>query len=1096
MAEVTILTGRAGSGKSRCLRAMAAELIHKGEPVLYIVPEQFTFETERALAQDIGAGLWDAGVYSFTSLARRVLKDGGERRSFMSAQGKLMIIRKCVTERAPKLKAFQRVCQRSGFADECSKFFIEAKRAGITAEELMKAAEKQGMDSPFGAKLHDLSMIYKASEEYMASMGIDAEDSLKRLAELLPKSGLTSRHVIIDGFDMISKQLYSVIGALMDSAASMHVALRLDASPECRDAAVFGADARILANILALCEERNIHPKRVSPHSEPVRHTAKALIHLEKEGFAFPYNRFEGDSDGAIELFAATDIKAEVTAAAEKVLALEDEGFRYRDIAIIASNTDKYLEPMSRALRERGIPFFTDAKRQLLSYSACELTLLALKLASGSYIKEDMIALSKTGLVGLDAEQEEYFENYVLSRGIRGSMFARPFDATAPEKAEQARRILMEPLNRLSDALKSSPTAGEKARALYEYTKSIALREQLEAEAERLRQEGRLERAEETAQVYNTMLEVIDQLYTIMGGARLTNRRFISVYKEGLGAYEIGVIPAAADQLLLGSLGRSKARGIRALIILGAANGHFPAVHGDDGMIDDEERALIGAMGLGELQDTSKLNDKELGDAYGAVTKPTDKLWLSYTMGGGSDADTACELIDRITDMFADVRLESSIEGVEPRSVQSAYNMLVNGLREGTESGAISENTERLYSLFSRTQGYSERLCALERALFPSVSPDILGGELAAKLYGKPLRCGITQLESFNRCPFRHFARYGLKLMPRKEFRELQTDEGTFCHEALSRFTKELIASGKGINDIISDDIERMLDMILPGLIKEHNNGVLTDSARNRAAAARLIRRVKATAYAVVEQLRRGKFNIAKSEVEFGPNGEYPELILEMPSGARFMLSGRIDRIDACSPDNGSRYVRVIDYKTRYGADFNAEDIADGTKLQLPLYIAAIEAAATAERTAGMYYLPVHEGIIKDDGDKKDFAERLLREFRLRGASLNDAELIELGGGDSVQPTARSGWRLSKQQLDYTIGRAKQKAAQTAESIAEGEADALPLYKGNKRSECANCNYPSLCGFDAALPCCAYRIKGKLNTQQFLKEASDAVLDR
>ena len=283
-----------------------------------------------------------------------------------------------------------------------------------------------------------------------------------------------------------------------------------------------------------------------------------------------------------------------------------------------------------------------------------------------------MIALSKTGLVGLDAEQEEYFENYVLSRGIRGSMFARPFDATAPEKAEQARRILMEPLNRLSDALKSSPTAGEKARALYEYTKSIALREQLEAEAERLMQEGRLERAEETAQVYNTMLEVIDQLYTIMGGARLTNRRFISVYKEGLGAYEIGVIPAAADQLLLGSLGRSKARGIRALIILGAANGHFPAVHGDDGMIDDEERALIGAMGLGELQDTSKLNDKELGDAYGAVTKPTDKLWLSYTMGGGSDAATACELIDRITDMFADVRRESSIEGVEPRSVQSA----------------------------------------------------------------------------------------------------------------------------------------------------------------------------------------------------------------------------------------------------------------------------------------------------------------------------------------------------------------------------------------------------------------------------------------
>ena len=103
MGRVSILTGRSGSGKSRYLRSIAAELIKKGERVLYIVPEQFTFETERALAEAMGCGLWDADVFSFTSLARRVLNEFGERRTLMSEQGRLMVIRKCADELAPYL---------------------------------------------------------------------------------------------------------------------------------------------------------------------------------------------------------------------------------------------------------------------------------------------------------------------------------------------------------------------------------------------------------------------------------------------------------------------------------------------------------------------------------------------------------------------------------------------------------------------------------------------------------------------------------------------------------------------------------------------------------------------------------------------------------------------------------------------------------------------------------------------------------------------------------------------------------------------------------------------------------------------------------
>lgn len=1096
MGRVSILTGRSGSGKSRYLRSIAAELIKKGERVLYIVPEQFTFETERALAETMGCGLWDADVFSFTSLARRVLNEFGERRTLMSEQGRLMVIRKCADELAPKLISFGRVYHRGGFTGECARFFIEAKRAGIEADALMDAANEKGTDTPLGAKLHDLALLYGASEAYMARTSLDAEESLRLLSELLPKSELGSRHVIIDGFDMISKRLYGAIAALIDAAPHVTVALRIDLSPECRDKAVFSADRRILDKILSICEERGITPDFITPDGEQPRHASAALRHLEREGFAFPYNKFDGEANGAIELFAATDVKAEVTAAAEKAQRLIDEGYRYRDIAIIASDTDKYLEPMMRALRERHIPFFTDAKRKLASYAASEATLFALRAAGGSYLREDMLALVKTGLCGVNAEQAEIFENYALARGIRGSAFKSPFGEGAPAAAEEARGIVMGPLEKLSEALKDAPTAAEKVRALYQYTVDISLREQLTAEAERLKAQGRLERADETAQVYNLLITVMEQLHAILGDAKISNRKFTSVYKEGIDAYEVGVIPSAADQLLLGSLGRSKARSIRALIILGAANGHFPAVYGDDGMIDDEERASLAQMGLGEMPSTAQLNDKEFGDAYGAVTKPTDKLWLSYTMGSGSDTATPCELMDRIADMFGDVSIKTDIEEESASTAPSAYSALIKHLRTGVENGHIDARAGELYAALHNDDEYARKLASLPSALFPSVSAEPLGEDAAHRLYGARLGGGITSIEKFNGCPFKHFASVGLKLTPRREYRERKADEGLFCHEAMSLLTKELIAMGKGDGSITNDRLETLLDSILPKLIAQHNNGVLMDTARGRAAGARLIRRVKATAYAVVEQLRRGEFSISGTEVEFGTGKRYPELILELPGGGRYILSGRIDRIDSCTSDSGERFVRVIDYKSESGSAFDCADIADGKRLQLPLYIAAIEAAGAAERAAGMYYLPVHEGIINSNGKEDDFGARILKEFRLRGACLNDAKLIELGGGEDVQPTARSGWRLSEEQLKGTVSFAVDKAKQTAYKIAKGYAQAYPLIDKRGYDECSMCDYNSVCGFDATLPCCKYRRASIIKKDDFLEEVSHAQMDR
>ena len=68
-----------GSGKTFFARKIASDSVKKKDSnILFIVPEQFTFETERALVKS-GVRCPEANleVFSFTSLCRRIFEETG-----------------------------------------------------------------------------------------------------------------------------------------------------------------------------------------------------------------------------------------------------------------------------------------------------------------------------------------------------------------------------------------------------------------------------------------------------------------------------------------------------------------------------------------------------------------------------------------------------------------------------------------------------------------------------------------------------------------------------------------------------------------------------------------------------------------------------------------------------------------------------------------------------------------------------------------------------------------------------------------------------------------------------------------------------------
>ncbi|MDO5111331.1 MAG: PD-(D/E)XK nuclease family protein [Clostridia bacterium] len=1081
-ATVTFVIGRAGSGKSRYLRYRIAALCDAGQACALIVPEQFTFEAERELSEKLPGGLLNVDVYSFSSLAQRLLEQAGERTAFLCPQGRRMMVRRAVDACRNKLSAFGGVCDASGFCAQCDQMFSLYKRCDLSPGDVKAVADKLP-DDPLGRKLRDLSLLYEKSEALLSSQYIRPEDALGAAARHIPTSFLQGQAVLIDNCDIWAEQINGIVEAMMDCAASLTFCIRADTAPGCRDKRVFANEMRACGRLMDMARAHGCGvdtltlPQKNAPWGE-VRYASAAIAHLEHEAFANPFHPFTGETED-ITVYVATDVNAEAAAAADAVQRMAAAGYRYRDMAVVACDLPGYAEAVQRALQQRSIPYFTDAKHPLSGYGLPRLLTEALRCVVNGFLQRDVVELAKTMLSGVSREDIEIFENYARRYGVRGNAFLHPFArGDVPDGAERARQALMEPLSALRDALHAAVTTAEKTEALYAYMDALGVREAIEALCETLLNEGRLGLRDENRQVYGIVMELFSQMHAIMGDAPITTQSFLSLFEEGVAAYEAGAIPSTADQLLFGSIDRTRARSVKVLFLLGAMEGTLPQSVRDDGLIDDEELSRLASAGLRTWDDSATHAVTARMDAYLAITKPKEKLYISYC---SAEEAVPSPLVDRIREIFPSLRVQTSLGQSDPVDAEGGFMRLSFALRAFADEGVLPD--ARLYAWYSRDPRYSARLAALEEALYHENTKARLSQSLAGKLYGR--NGSASRLETFNACPFKHYARYGLRAQTRQEYGERPVDAGAFCHEALSAFMDRLLRCGADVKSMMREDIEALLDTVLPDIIATHNGGALNDSARARAMGRRLVQRVRATAWALKRQLAAGAFHITGTEVSFGRGGTLPAIILHLADGD-YALSGRIDRLDDFA-EKDTRYYRVIDYKTG-GADFDFADVYYGLKLQLPLYIAAAVALDSAV-AAGIYYMPVQDPCV-DEGEPLE--ETLLKALRLRGITLSD-ERVERATdeeGAGILPP-RSG-RVDAGVMRRVMAHADKMSRDTASRLLSGDAAALPARRrAGGRTACQYCDYASVCGFDRKLPNSRCNNIESMNDREFM-EKTDA----
>jgi ATP-dependent helicase/nuclease subunit B len=223
-----------------------------------------------------------------------------------------------------------------------------------------------------------------------------------------------------------------------------------------------------------------------------------------------------------------------------------------------------------------------------------------------------------------------------------------------------------------------------------------------------------------------------------------------------------------------------------------------------------------------------------------------------------------------------------------------------------------------------------------------------------------------------------------------------------------------------------------------------------------------------------VAKLLAGKLWDEFVESKFSPLGfevfvEGLEIPLSgTPQGApsSYSLRGYADRVDGYRK-NEILYLRVVDYKTG-SKNFNLNDVYNGLSAQLPLYLFLIlgdtRFGAGPLKGGGMLYVQTRDLILNPNAKHS-------------GLLLDDPEILEamdgrLRIGQGVLPVSfnkdgsfsKRSSVASSEELERLRKQVDRLAHNTAQGIAEGRVDAMPL--DLRDSPCEWCEYRAACLFD------------------------------
>lgn len=1121
---IRFIFGRAGSGKSYyCLNQIKKKLTNdKNNKLIMLVPDQYTFQTEKKLLGYVGEkSLLRAEVLSFKRMATRVFdKCGGRAINVIEDSGKNMLIYKLLKDKGEELKYFNRISKQQGFVGIVSKSITEFKKYNIS-EEILKEKELEIENKDLKEKVSDLASIYETFNESLHKGYIDSEDILSILAKKLKECDLyNDAEIWVDEFTTFTPQQLEVLKVLAKQCKNVNITLCSDGEIQFTEGEtdIFDVIKNTENRILKMMQENNISYK------EPVNlnkkniyrfRESKELGHIEKYFFNYPFKIYKGDCKD-IRLYKANNSYSEIEWVAQDILKLvRDKGYRYKDIAVVCREIDSYDKITSVIFNEYNIPYFLDKKREILSNPLVVLIISALEILVTNWSYESVFKYVKSGLITLETNFIDKLENYILANGIKGYKWTRDLLTSQNEELTQEEIEIFEymeeirrPIINLYNKIKVDVTVRKYCTALYEFLLEINAFETMDKWLDDFNNKGMQDKIKEYTQVPAMVMDMLDQAVEVLGNVVIDLKTFSKILISGFEEKEIGVIPMALDQVNIGDIARIKGRDVKALYIVGANDGVLPSANKEEGILSDEDRIELKSMGIELASDTRSRVFEEQFMVYTALTIPSNYLMITYPMADFEGKSLRPSIIiPRLKKILPGLNEESEIFNSNLfddkyhniTAPVPTFNELIEALRREYEKEEIEPYWVETFKWFEENEEFKDRTKIIFNGLNYTNLVEKIPREKIKRLYSNDngrLMFSVSRIEKYAQCPFGYYVQYGLKAKDRKVYEFTAPDLGSFMHDILDQFTNKIRKENILWGDLTKDKCAEIVNELVNSKLRNETNSILNSNKKYQYFSERFKKTITKSVTVISEQMRKGEFDIFKSEFDFGDFKDSDPIKLELPSKETVYLKGRVDRIDKVDL-NGETYIRIVDYKSG-SKSFDLNELYYGLQIQLLVYLDAIlknskQILKTQCMPGGILYFKIDNPIIKSKKalTEEEIQVEVLKKLKMDGLLLKNVELVKSMDRDMetyslIIPAAfkkdgdftSTSSVVTESQFELLRKYVNDKMIEICEEMLSGEVKIEPC-KSSKVTYCDYCDYSSICQFDTSIKDNKYKIISK-----------------
>ncbi len=1082
-------------------------------PVLVLVPDQYTLEAERKAFKVIGKeALIGLDVYSISRLEHNVIADLGQGDvQFIDKYGRQMLLTEVLAEMKDDLSVYAGSVRKPAFIEMLNDYISQLKQYDVSPEMLAETASELSDNDALSLKMRDISKIYTAYDERIRGKYTDSEDYVELFLSKAEDSSLLQRAVIwVYGFDSFAPKSLKVLGKLMSICPEINTVLTYDEGAADED--LFSLTGKVRDNLLAAAAENGAKKGVVRAISDmypdgryDIAKTSWEIKHLEHELYSVlprPISEDAGDGKSGITIIESANFYNEAESAAAYILHLiRDKGYRYRDIAVICNDAEQRGAALEHAFDEYGLPAFVDKKRSIASSGIAVYISAMIMACTNGMRTQDILRALKTGLGVLGQDETERLENYVFCYRIDRKLWNRKFTYGADKygedglaELESSRAKVAGLFGKLTAILRKKQSYSEFLADFYRFlTEEALLTVRLDMLAEVQERSGLRDLAEETAQIWRQIVSILDQIGTILGDEPFDADEFLNIFTVGLRQSEIGIMPTSPDDLMVGTMQRTRVGAVKAIVVVGANDGVIPQGGSGSGLFAEQEEERLAEKGFEACKSEQVRREEERLAIYRNLSRPDSELWISYTSADESGtALRPSELIEDILRIFPykkigrDIlntnRAEDLIGG-KTSTLRHFADAVVKD-REGAGKDPVWDYVLRWYR-----ENEPETARSMTAGLGFDNKADPVGKELSDILFSgwNSDSLSASRLENYAGCPFRYFIDFGLKPEEWRIFETGLREIGDVYHDSLMKITSFLSEQGLW-GTVTPEQLGEMIRSTVRAEREEYGEGVFGYTKSDSYRADRVEKTLMESIDILVQHARAGKIDSSRYEQVFGRRSDIAPIEVDA-DGKKVYIEGKIDRLDIL----GNGRVKIIDYKSGQKT-LTDEEIRAGYRLQLMLYMKA--AQEETREPAGVFYFYLGTQDLNTDqlkdvsiaGEAEPEAISQKRAPSMQGIVINDPETItEIIGEDPGQRIAsikqnkdgeyhgtNGNTVLPEGDFSDLQKAVDEKVKELVSGIREGRIDIHPMRSKGKRIACEHCPYLSICRFDQGFRGCRY----------------------